>query len=156
MPSGSPRARWARHGSASDRRRTSSWGFESRADLVSNVLLFIPLGYLLLAALCTDRGRRAGDVIAEETSGAIIGVLLWLAVGRPVTSWLRDFARVRERPAFIQYLLLGYVVAFLSSQLLPLDITINLAQLGDKFRMGRIVLVPFSRASMALRSGGAR
>src|SRR5689334_16954756 len=38
-------------------------GIGSRADLVSNILLFIPLAYFLIAALRTDRIRWAGHLI---------------------------------------------------------------------------------------------
>lgn len=35
-------------------------GIESRADWVANILLFVPLSYLLMAALCVDGGLRSG------------------------------------------------------------------------------------------------
>lgn len=150
---------------------------DSRADLVANVLLFVPLGYLLLASLRTDRRSRLAHVVTggltvgscfvlsllieftqsffpsrtvslndilAETSGAVVGVIVWLLVGQALTIWIRDLSRQRRRPALLQRILAVYCVAFLISQLLPLDLTINLGELAQKYRDGRILIHPFA------------
>ena len=150
---------------------------DSRADVATNFLLFLPLGYLAMAALRTDRRGSLGSLatlvgtaafgagltvaveftqvflpgrtvalsdMLAETTGGLIGASLWLVAGRPATRWLRGLAHERERPALIQRLLLLYGLGFLVSQMLPLDLTINLADLARKYRSGAIVLVPFS------------
>jgi glycopeptide antibiotics resistance protein len=89
-----------------------------------------------------DRTVALSDIVAE-TSGGVFGATLWLVVGTMVTAWLRAFARERERPALIQRLLLAYAIAFIFSQLLPLDLTLNLGELARKYREGRITLHPF-------------
>jgi glycopeptide antibiotics resistance protein len=155
---------------------SSPFSLDSRADFVTNILLFVPLGYLWLGALQTDRRgwlRRlasAASVIVccaalsvtveftqiffvgrttalsdmvGETLGSIVGVVLWLIVGDTVTGWARDFFIQRERTAVVERLLLAYSVVFIVSQLLPLDLTINLGDLAHKYRRGGIVLVPF-------------
>jgi glycopeptide antibiotics resistance protein len=90
----------------------------SRTDLVTNVLLFVPIGFFLLGAV-TPRARLGallavpvvgialaislaiefGQIfvhgrtpswndVAAETAGAVIGVVLWMACGRAATDWL--------------------------------------------------------------------
>ena len=150
---------------------------DSRTDFVTNVLLFVPLGYLMLAALGTDRAgrRRLGaaalltiaccfvlsaaieftqtwvpdrtvalsDIVAE-TIGATLGSTVWLAVGASVTAWLRALMRQGHTPALTRRLLLAYCIGFFISQTLPLDLTINLGQLAQKYRHGMIELRPFA------------
>ncbi|MGC4081719.1 MAG: VanZ family protein [Vicinamibacterales bacterium] len=81
-----------------------------------------------------------------ESVGSIAGTALWLVVGRHVTDWLRAFSGEHERPALIQRLLLLYAVAFIASQMMPLDLTVSLGELARKYRHGAIVLRPFSFA----------
>jgi VanZ family protein len=153
---------------------------DSRTDVLTNVVLFIPLGYCWLAALRTDRrgatGRLAAallvivccvalsvtieftqiffhgrtvalsDILAE-CSGGIVGVALWLSSGEIVTALVRDFSVERERPALMQRLLLVYCVGLFVSQMLPLDLTLGLGELAQKYRGGRIILVPFGTAT---------
>lgn len=151
-------------------------GIDSRADWVSNVLLFIPLGFLCMGALRADRRGAAGSLtagmavaagcfalsiaieftqiffpprtvslndIVAETFGAFIGVGAWLLLGAAVTEWTRQYFRERERPALLVRLLTFYAVAFLISQLLPLDIAITPGELAQKYAAGRIILRPF-------------
>jgi VanZ family protein len=46
----------------------------SRTDLAANVLLFVPIGYLLLAWLRTDRVRRAGHLITAAGVAVVCAV----------------------------------------------------------------------------------
>jgi glycopeptide antibiotics resistance protein len=151
---------------------------DSRTDFVTNILLTIPLGYLTLAALMTDRTGHArryaaalltlsccfalslvaefaqvfsqgridslSDVVAQG-AGAVVGVALWLFIGGHATRWVRDSLDEREPTAIIQRILLVYCVLFAISQLLPLDLTINVGQLARKYRHGLILIRPFAR-----------
>lgn len=149
---------------------------DSNTDFATNTLLGIPLGYLTLAALGTDRRgvwRRLVSAVAAlafcvvvscavefaqtffpartpsfsdivaQAAGGTAGVLLWLAAGSSVTAWLRAFADEREQDALAHRILLGYCVLFIASQLVPLDLTLSLGELAQKYRNGRIVLQPF-------------
>ncbi len=150
---------------------------DSRTDFVTNILLAIPLGYLVLAALRTDRRGRLGHLatavavvpacwlysvvvefsqeffsgrtasasdIVAQFGGAVVGVIGWLVVGNGLTDWLRASLKERERPAIVQRLVVGYCVILAISQVMPLDLTLNLGQLARKFRSGGVLLVPFS------------
>ena len=89
-----------------------------------------------------DRTVALSDMVAE-TFGGVFGATVWLLVGPAVNGWLRGFSKERERPALVQRLLLAYSIAFVFSQLLPLDLTLNLGELARKYREGRITLHPF-------------
>lgn len=154
-------------------------GIASRADLVANILLFIPLGFLLTGALKADRLGWFGALLATvvvaatafglavaieftqeffpprtvslndifaETVGGAIGILIWLPLGQWLTEFLRASLQERERPALIVRILSLYAGAFLIAQFLPFDITIDLGELAQKYREGRIIFMPFSYA----------
>ena len=53
----------------------------SRADWAANILLFIPLGYLLMAALCVDRPRWLGIVAA----GVVVPCCVLASMGIELT-----------------------------------------------------------------------
>jgi VanZ family protein len=154
-------------------------GLTSRADLIANFLLYIPLAYLGMAALAVDRtpwadlpaalvvlplcvvlsvgiefvqlyfpGRTTSlnDVYAESV-GAVAGVGLWATAGRRVTDWVRE---VRSRTAgrgLAAQLLPAYLIVLLIAQAMPLDLTISPRELYEKYREGRVGLVPFGQAS---------
>lgn len=156
---------------------TSPMTIDARTDFVTNILLTVPLGYLLLAALRTDRIGRPGDALAAvvafvlsvslsigvefaqnffpgrtdslsdivaQTIGAVVGTTGWLLFGRAATSWLRETLAERHGPAFAQRALLVYSLLYAISQLIPLDLTINLGELASKYRSGGIQFVPFA------------
>lgn len=96
-------------------------GQASRSDLVTNILLFVPVGFFMLGALAYRtrlaallaipvlgvafaisvaiefgqifvRGRTPSwNDVAAETIGAVIGVLMWIAFGRQAFDWLAVF-----------------------------------------------------------------
>lgn len=150
-------------------------GIASRADLVANVLLFVPLGYCaaggwlgerrgrqvagfpLVAGGCTllavaieftqqffpPRTVGLNDIVAES-AGGVAGFLLWCAAGPALARWLRAFAAEREPPRVLVRLLAAYAVLFFVAQMLPLDLAISPWDLAEKWRAGRIRLLPFS------------
>ena len=157
-------------------------GLASRSDLVSNILLFVPFGFLAAGAAHADRRSLGGSVAAAlavgavgvmtsvaveltqtfcpprtpsfddvvaDTLGVAMGISIWGAWGRDLTEWLRSFFRERERPSPFVRLLLAYAAVFLLVELLPLDVTIRPFELAQKYREGRIVLVPFRGADRA-------
>lgn len=85
------------------------------------------------------------DIVAE-TVGACIGVAIWALAGSALTEWVRRFLVCRERAGLVVHLLTLYAALFVLAEMLPLDVTISVADLVDKHRQGRFVLVPFSYA----------
>ncbi|MBI3463910.1 MAG: VanZ family protein [Planctomycetes bacterium] len=156
-------------------------GIEYRADWVANILLFIPLSYLAMAALSVDRSRGAGaraailvvpcclllsaaiefmqiffwprtvslnDMVAEGL-GAVGGAGLWLGFGQRATRWGRRVWRSDLSGELVGLLLPGYVAFLILIHVVPLDLTLSPAELYDKYREGRIRLLP-----LALPEGG--
>ena len=83
------------------------------------------------------------DIIAE-TIGGFVGATLWLLVGQPLLDWIRTYTRSRHDNDQINWLLQAYFLGLAIYSLLPLDLTINPHDIGEKLRDGRIVLLPFS------------
>src|SRR5262249_46011175 len=92
-----------------------------------------------------SQGRTSSvSDIAAQGIGAIVGVCGWLAVGDRVTAWLRGAIAEREAPALFNSVLVGYCAVFALYQIRPLDLTISLSQLAEKYRRGMILVRPFS------------
>jgi len=91
------------------------------------------------------RGRTVSqnDIVAE-TIGAVAGAVLWLLIGQTLTDWVRTFTAERRRERQIDWLLQVYLIGLLIYSVLPLDLTIRPAELFDKFRDGKVVLIPFA------------
>lgn len=151
-------------------------GIYSRADFVANILLFIPLSYLMMATLCVDRRRWVGLIwlpvvvvicaglalaieftqiwfwprtvslndIYAETTGGVIGSVAWLLIGQRVTEWARSLWGGWGRGRPVAKLLPAYLVFLVVIHVVPLDLTIRPAELYQKYKEGRVVLVPFS------------
>lgn len=145
----------------------------SRVDVGVNVLLFIPLAWLVCGALTA--GRRAGWLgvllllplwpllagaiefaqlafpprvtspsdLSAESVGGLIGSLLWLATGRAACTALLAWAGARSVAGRWPLLLAAYVLGLVAYSLLPLDLSLSPADLFAKWRAGHVVLVPF-------------
>ena len=147
-------------------------GIHSRADWVANLLLMIPLGFLM-GNLWSPRARVAGAVltallicalslaieftqiffpprtvsqndILAETLGGIIGALSWLRYGLPVKRYLLEWQQQRGRANQAEKLLWLYLLILLGYNTLPLDLTFSPAELHQKWLDGRINLIPFA------------
>jgi glycopeptide antibiotics resistance protein len=90
-----------------------------------------------------QRTVSINDIIAE-TSGAMLGIILYSFRGRQLKQFLASLALIRGQASVVTYLLIGYVAIFILYNLLPLDLTLSPVELYKKWREGRIVLLPFS------------
>ncbi len=149
---------------------------QSLSDWVTNVVLYVPAGFLAMAALCVDRPRWAGlsaaplvvalgmafsasvefvqlffpprvsslsDIVAN-TLGTAAGVVVWLAIGQPLTAWLRRMWTLLAERGLSAQLLPGYLAFLAFTHVMPLDLTITPADLYHKYKEGRVNLVPFA------------
>jgi len=149
---------------------------QSRTDWATNVLLFVPIGFFAVGALCVDRRRRWAVLatvpvaaccaalsvaiefaqlwfpprtaslndIAAETIGSLAGCVLWVFVGQTLTDWLRTYTRDASPKRQVDWLLQAYLLGFVIYSVLPLDLTISVADLYRKFKGGKLVALPFS------------
>lgn len=145
----------------------------SRSDFITNVLLFVPIGFFMLGAL-GGLGRQAywlfvpvvaaclglsvaiefGQIfvsgrtpswndVLAETIGGSTGAALWIAARSRAVGWSAGLMRRDSRQSVLSSLLGAYVALWLLLGVLPLDFTIRPQELAEKFRAGRIVLQPF-------------
>lgn len=81
--------------------------------------------------------------IAAESLGALAGALVWLTAGQALTHWVRRYRRAERAADRVDWLLGAYVVGLLAYSAMPLDLTIGLGELYEKYKQGRISPVPF-------------
>jgi VanZ family protein len=112
---------------------------------VAAVLSTIALAWLVEwgQQFVPSRTPSWNDVIAAglAASGAVV---LWIAGGSRFTLWADRVMVHRQPRTGLEAVLLLYVVATALLQWLPLDVTIRPAELAEKYRAGRILLVPFA------------
>ena len=83
--------------------------------------------------------------ITNETAGACIGALAWLLAGPVVTRWISGFTPATSaRSDLARRVLTAYAAVWVVLGLLPLDITIRPSELAEKYRQGRVHVVPLS------------
>jgi len=82
--------------------------------------------------------------IAAETIGGLIGCVLWVFIGQTLTDWLRTYTRGASPKRQVHWLLQAYLLGFVIYSVLPLDLTISVADLYRKFKGGKLVALPFS------------
>jgi glycopeptide antibiotics resistance protein len=100
-----------------------------------------------------DRVASWTDVLAETVGGAI-GVGLWLLIGQQAVGGAREWARSASAASSAARWLLVYLVTLAVMLLVPFDFTLRLPELAEKYREGRVTLVPFGGdSSIWLRVG---
>jgi VanZ family protein len=86
------------------------------------------------------RVTSLNDIVAE-TIGSAFGATAWLAVGRPLTEWVRRDAFGLASGVFPAELLPGCILLVAVVQFLPLDFSLQPGALYHKFRDGKVGLV---------------
>jgi glycopeptide antibiotics resistance protein len=159
--------------------------FSSRTDWATNVLLFVPIGFLttgllqgsvsgdrrrglvppLVVAGCAalslaiefgqlwlaDRVASQNDIVAESL-GSFLGVTAWLVGGSAVTAWLATFHSYHRPQQRLARLLELYLMAVVALALMPLDLTLRPTEVYEKFKAGRINLLPLADLSWTTQS----
>lgn len=85
----------------------------------------------------------ASSDVAAQTLGAMAGIVLWLAAGPGLVHWIRDARRVTHHDRLTRALI-AYLAFWAFVNLAPFDITLDVERLGQRWRDGDIVLVPFT------------
>lgn len=89
-----------------------------------------------------QRTVSVNDIVAEGI-GATLGVALWWITGDRVARWLRRWQETRGAPNLAEQAVWAYAGLLVLYNLLPLDLAPSPWDLLQKFREGRLVLVPF-------------
>jgi glycopeptide antibiotics resistance protein len=146
-------------------------GSLSYTDLLSNVLLFLPIGLFMAAALEASR-KRGGTLVtlaaaltlsgtieflqafvswrtpsildvAAEVFGAACGVAIWRYVRIECDALARAALTMIGRSTRLERILLACCAAFAIAWWLPADFTLRPAEIGDKYFHKRLLL-PFT------------
>jgi len=89
-----------------------------------------------------QRTVSINDLLAEGI-GATAGVLLWWCVGARTVEWFDRWQTAHGTPSIIQQILWAYLGILVLYNVMPLDLAPSLGDLYQKWKSGRIVLVPF-------------
>jgi len=83
--------------------------------------------------------------IGFQSAGAAVGALVWLWGGPAIAAAWRGWRTAYGAPAIAEWILGPYLAVLFFYNVMPLDLTASPAALHDKWKEGRVVLVPFSR-----------
>jgi glycopeptide antibiotics resistance protein len=118
----------------------------SRGMAVVGVVTFCGLATLAIEFAQNwfpPRVPSAADVFAQFI-GTSLGVTAWFVIGEAATLWLAGYLQDRRPNKQFDWLVQAYVIGFLLYSVMPLDLTMRPAELYEKYKENRIVLVPFS------------
>jgi glycopeptide antibiotics resistance protein len=120
-----------------------------RGVALTSAALVIPVGCAVAAALeflqvyFPPRTVSVND-IAVESLGVFLGAAAWLLAGSRLTHWLRQFWGRKGLGALAVQALPAYLALLLIVHLMPFDVVRSRRELVEKYRQGRIQLVPFA------------
>jgi VanZ family protein len=108
------------------------------------ILVVVALGTTVvveaLQALTPNRTPSLADVVAQAM-GLVVGMVAWTAVRRDVYRWAARDIRGTS-PEGLDVVLWLYAAGRALALLLPLDVTVSVSTLAEKFRRGGIVVDP--------------
>ncbi|MDH4392548.1 MAG: VanZ family protein [Aquabacterium sp.] len=105
--------------------------------------LLLSLGVEFAQFYFPARTPSLGDV-AAQSAGAVVGLLAHRLAGRAVLQWLQGWWAQESGQPFALRLLHGWLVVLLLFSMMPLDLSISPAELYQKFKDGRVNLLPFT------------
>jgi glycopeptide antibiotics resistance protein len=82
--------------------------------------------------------------VAAQSLGAVVGLVVHRLAGGTVLRWLEGWWAQESGSAFALRLLHGWLAVLLLFSLMPLDLSISPAELYQKFKQGRVTLLPFT------------
>ena len=88
--------------------------------------------------------------ITGETLGAILGALVWTVLGPFVLVWLRPLVTPASPVERARRLLGVYAIVWGVLHVIPFDFTLRPAEIADKYRAGRVVVIPFADTAGAI------
>lgn len=158
-------------------------GIDRRADVLANLVVVVPVAYLLMAALTGLTWgwlRRsivaiivavltAAFVVAIEftqewfpprtvslndiqagLSGGAVGIILFLAVGDALTYIMKIAVSKRGSATALRQMLWLFLATCIVYGLFPMDFTLNLKLLTQKYDEGRLILLPLLQGNETL------
>lgn len=93
-----------------------------------------------------QRTVSQNDLYAQ-TIGAVIGLVAWRAARAPIESVYRAWREPRHGRGKFRLVLGSYAAGLFVYHVMPLDLTISVAELHEKWKAGRMLLDPFRLGS---------
>ncbi len=125
-------------------RRTARHVIGAAAFIASSILLSFTIEFLQV--LVPGRTPSLADVTAQ-TAGMLAGLAGWLIVSGDIHRWAERRAPDRGHDA-LSFGLMVFAVGRAVAMLLPLDVTLDLGLLAEKYRNGLIVLNPMASSGL--------
>jgi glycopeptide antibiotics resistance protein len=110
--------------------------------------LAIEFGQLWMVGRTTSQN----DIVAESFGG-LLGAFAWVILGRTLMSWLGRFLSATRPREHVERMLEAYLVIVGTYMLMPLDLTLRPAEIFEKWKTGKINLIPL--ADIAAEPRGA-
>lgn len=122
-----------------DRRRAAD---VAAAVVVAPAMVGLGICLEFLQVYFPPRTVSLNDVVLESLGG-VAGVLLWLLAGGRLTAWSRRFWGARGIAGLAAQALPAYLSLLLVMHLMPFDLIVGPGEIAQKYREGRVVLLPF-------------
>jgi VanZ family protein len=126
-----------------ERTRLAAWA--GSALLVLAASIGVSVGIEAAQAFVPGRTPSLTDIVAQ-TIGTGVGMGAWLVLAREARVWAARFST--GHASVIQLALGGYTAVLALYLLLPLDVTVDLGALAEKYRSGRVVLNPLASPTL--------
>lgn len=81
--------------------------------------------------------------IAAQALGEVAGIVLYFIFGKQIIRGLHIFVESSLNFSKLQCLFIGYLILIILYNVLPLDLTLNPADIHHKWKTGHIILTPF-------------
>jgi glycopeptide antibiotics resistance protein len=120
--------------------RTRRFGIVGATPVIVAVSLGVSLFAEFLQTFSEGRVPSPLDV-AAQTLGCLVGIAAWALTGARLTTWSRQTIASRGEDRLTRVLTL-VAVGWLFVKLAPFDITVDLGDLAQRVRAGKIALTP--------------
>ena len=124
------------------------WSAAAVAILTLTVAVFISVSYELAQSALPRRVPSLYDSGAQIL-GTVLGIIAWFLFGARIVRWCNSFHATRRQPERLELALKGYYLMLLLVSVLPLDLTVHPGDLLEKYRLGRISLIPFAEFTLS-------
>jgi VanZ family protein len=103
----------------------------------------LAVGMEFLQVYFPPRTVSVNDMVIES-AGGLLGVAVWLAVGRRVTAWASRLEGITSLGGLARRLLPAYVIVLLIVELMPFDFVADRTELAAKAASGNVRLMPYA------------
>ena len=119
--------------------RSRAWPWALGMLVVATASIGTSIAIEALQIFVPGRTPALSDIVAQ-TVGTGLGAIGWMALGRQARVWAGRFTT--GHASVVRFALGIYTAVYALYLVLPLDVTVDLGALAERYRDGRIVLSP--------------